>query len=156
MTGDEVIIAVTILGVIFAPLSLGAYLTRRAVLRMRDRLRRKRLAAAYRAIRELKYRPVEQPMAPRVMYVPYHDRDRYTPLTQEEIADSHMLIATPALPVFMGWDMAEPKEVFEGKGGASGGAGASATWEAPEQKTATVVDTPTFETSETTIEEPAS
>lgn len=157
MTGNEMILAVTALTVIFAPLSLVAYLIKKLIInRRKARARRAARIAAYKSIADLAESPVQHPVAPRVLYVPKRE--------EEHEADVVVPSAWVLNPFFTTGDLSTKSlpEEFVGKGGQSGGAGASAEWEAPaSERPATVAETPaepepvsTFETSETTIAEP--
>jgi hypothetical protein len=119
---------VFVLGGFFGLLSVVAFGVRKlidAIKRRRRRRRQRRIEAAFANMPLVQDRPVEGPRAPRVLYVPKHDDE-----AQHE-ADMVVPVA------FIGWDYAKPEaertEVFVGKGGQAGGAGASGDWQTEEK-----------------------
>jgi hypothetical protein len=150
---------VFVLGGFFGLLSVAAFGVRKLIDAIKRR-RRQRLIERMLSNMPLVDRPAEGPRSPRVLYVPKHEEE-------PETHEADVVVPT----VFIGWDYAKPEgestEVFVGKGGASGGAGASGDWEAPASETpnpvasepATLpepvsVTASVLETSEATIAEP--
>jgi hypothetical protein len=113
----ELLIGAAVLAMVFGPLSLIAWMFKKAIAR---RKRQRQINQMFKNLPVTQKQPTERPTAPRVLYVPKHEEE-------EERAP----ILMPS--IFIGWDLSKPTEpeaeVFKGKGGASGGAGASGTWE---------------------------
>lgn len=159
--GDAIMKSVLILAAIFGPLSLGAFLVKSIVQRIKERRRQRRIESYLRHL-PLVERPTEGPRYPRVLYSPKVDPEAgfRTPRQIREAESETVLLP---VPVVVGWDYAAPQaertEVFTGKGGQSGGAGASGEWETDSkpviaETVAPEPTTTTFETSEPTIAEP--
>lgn len=164
MTGTDTVLMtlVFVLGGVFGIASLAAYLIRKIIDAVKARRRQRRIDHMFKHLPLVQDRPEESPRHPRVLYAPKHDPER----EPEHEADT-------ILPIFAGWDLAKgpdytvitPKvepEPFVGKGGASGGAGASGDWDAPASETPKpLAETPAepepvavLETSETQIDAP--